>query len=140
MFGRFLQGIHETTNFTTYKSTKKNPWQGFQKSSIVELSHISYNLAEDICRAVNASHFYAMVDKISSADEEMIPVSDLTPAEQMACRVLKNDGDDPEEMGLAMNKLSRQYIGNSYASRLLTNNFRITLDCCERCVGLLKVV
>ena len=119
---------------------KKNPWENFQKSSIVELSHINYNLAEDVCHAVNPHHFYATVDKISSADEEIIPVSDLTPAEQMACQVLKNDSDGADEMGLAMNKMGRQYIGNSYASRFLTNNFRITFDCCERCTGALKVV
>ena len=93
-----------------------------------------------MCHAVNPDHFYATVDKISSADEEIIPVSELTPAEQMACQVLKNDRDDADEMGLAMTKMGRQYIGNSYASRFLTNNFRITFDCCERCTGALKVV
>ena len=119
---------------------KKNPWKHFQNSSIVELSHINYNLAEDICHVVNPGHFYATVDKISSADEEIIPVSDLTPAEQMACSVLKNDTDDADEMGVGMNKIGRQYIGNSYASRFLTNNFRITFDCCDRCTGPLIVV
>ncbi|XP_028400066.1 golgin-45-like [Dendronephthya gigantea] len=137
---RLLQGIHKRTNSAAHQSTKTKAWQEFQKSSIVELSHINFSLAEDICHTVNPGHFYASVDTISSADEEIIPVSDLTPAEQMACQVLKNETDEANGMGLAMSKMGRQYIGNSYASRFLTNNFRITFDCCERCTGALKVV
>jgi hypothetical protein len=137
---RLLQGTHKKTNYTAYQSMKKNPWDDFQKSSIVELSHINFNLAKNICHTVNPSHFYSTVDNISSADEEIIPVSDLTPAEQMACQVLKSGMDEAADMGLSMNKIGRQYIRNSYASRFLTNNFRITFDCCERCNGALKVV
>ncbi|XP_046853620.1 golgin-45-like isoform X2 [Xenia sp. Carnegie-2017] len=136
---RLLQGIHKSTNHNLYKTFSNNSWQQLQKSSIVELSHINFSLAEEICLSINPTYYYLSGD-ISSADEEMIPVANLTPAEQMVCHALKNDRQDDESIGLTINKLSRQYMGNSFASRFLTNNFRITFDCCERCTGPLKVV
>ena len=137
---RLLHGVHRSA-VTSTQSTKRNALENsFHKSSIIELAYINYNLAEDICFSVNPDHFYATANNCSSVEDEMIPVSDLTPAERMACQVLKPDADESTDMNLVMGKMGRQYIGNSYVSRFLTNNFRVTFDCCDRCTGTLKVV
>lgn len=136
---RLLQGIHDTTT-GVMQSTKISWEKTFQKSSIIELAHVNYNMAEDICYSLNRSHYYATINNNSSTEEEIIPVTDLTPAEQMACQVLKTDANDTTGMDLVTKKMGRQYIGNSYASRFLTNNFRVTFDCCDHCKGALNVI
>lgn len=137
---RLLQGVHHDAD-KSKQSTKKMPMKNtFEKSSIIELAHINYNMVEDICVSANPDHFYATMNSSSSVEEEIIPVRDLTPAERLACQVLKSEADKGVDMDLVMQKMGRQYIGNSYASRFLTNNFRVTFDCCDRCTGALKVV
>lgn len=48
--------------------------------------------------------------------------------------------DDQPDDSTVMKRLGKQYIGNSYQSRLMTNSFRVTYDCCDKCKGTVQVV
>ncbi|XP_022793603.1 golgin-45-like [Stylophora pistillata] len=66
-----------------------------------------------------------------------------TSAEKLALQVLSSDVNlqaEEQQLKGVMRRMAQQYMGHDYQSRFSTRNFRVTFDCCNRCMGTLQVV
>ncbi|EDO43543.1 predicted protein [Nematostella vectensis] len=121
----------------------RHPIQG---QSILEMATITSCLAQDVTAQVQG--FIPSGSLPTHAlllNEEKEPALDSTPAEKMALQLLTSSielqsDDVPSVDSSVLRRMGKQYIGNSYHSRLMTNSFRVTYDCCDRCTGPVHVV
>ncbi|KAK3745105.1 hypothetical protein QZH41_015083 [Actinostola sp. cb2023] len=134
--------------FYKHGSEASNEGHCVGQQSVLELASVVSCLMQDLTTDMleDVQGVSVPAKALALTEEAEKQTVEPTPGEKLAIQVLISDVDvelhtaEQPADSTVMTRLGKQYIGNSYHSRLLTNSFRVTYDCCDRCKGPVQVV